>query len=193
MPSIWRVTTTWTGGRIGTGFTNLFFNASASTAQAAADAVRSFFSNSYSIGALLPSGVSLTFPSVVDVIDDNNGQLTATVPITPPAAVNGSDSTRYAALAGACVTWRTGDFVAGRRVRGRTFLVPVGGAGLQSDGTLDTTFLGFVNTAAAALIAAAPEFVVYRRPTNAAAANGASHVVAAATVSDKAAYLTSRR
>ena len=193
MAQIWRVTATWTGGKIGTGFTNFFFSVNASTAQLSADAMRKFFSDSYSIGAFLPTGITISFPSVVDTIEATNGQLTSNTPITKPADIVGSDGTRYAAVAGACATWRTGDFVAGHRVRGRTFLVPVGGGALQSDGTLDSTFLGFVTGAGATLVAAAPEFVIWRRPSSTAAANGSTHIVAACTVSDKTAYLTSRR
>lgn len=193
MAQIWRVVVTWTGGKIGTGFTNMFFNTSASTAQLAADAARSFFSGAYTNGATLPSGISLTFPSVVDTIEATNGQLTSNTPITPPVALNGADSGVYAAVAGACVTWRTGDFVAGHRVRGRTFLVPLGAAGLQNDGTLSSATVSSMLSAATALVSAAPEFVVWRRPSNTAAADGSTHIVATGTVSDKAAYLTSRR
>lgn len=193
MPQLWRITVDWTGGKVGTGFSNLFFSVSASSAQVAADSVRTFFSNSYSVGALLPTGVVLSFRPVVDTIELTNGELTSTTAITTPAPITGSDSGRYAAVAGACVSWRTGDFVAGRRVRGRTFLVPLGSQGLQADGTIDTTALGFIQSAATALITAAPELVVWRRPTSHAAADGSAHIVGAATVSDKTAFLSSRR
>ena len=156
MPQLWRVVSEWTGGRIGTGYTNMFFATGVSTQQAAADAVRAFWSKAYSVGAGLPVGVQIQVRGVVDTVEETNGELTGSDAITTPAVLAGSDSTRYAAVAGACVTWRTGDFVGGRRVRGRTFLVPVGGQMLQADGTLDTTFLGFINTAASDLIAAAP-------------------------------------
>lgn len=193
MAQIWRVTVTWTGGKIGTGYTNLFFNTSASTAQLAADAARSFFFTALGSGGQLPQGVVLTFPAVVDTIEATNGQLTSNTPITAPVAINGADSGAYAAVSGACVTWRTGDFVAGHRVRGRTFLVPLGATGWQNDGSLATSTISTINTAAAAIVAAAPEFVVWRRPDSAAASNGSTHIVATGTVSDKAAYLTSRR
>lgn len=193
MPQLFRVVAEWTGGRIGTGYSNFFFASTVSTKQAAADAVRAFLSSSYSVGAGLPVGVQIQVRGVVDTIEETNGELTASDAVTPPAVIAGSDSSRYAAVAGACVTWRTGDFVAGRRVRGRTFLVPAGGQMLQQDGTLDTTFLGFINTAAAALISAAPELRVWRRPTNAAAGDGASFLVGSGLCSDKTAFLTSRR
>ncbi len=193
MPQLYRVVAEWTGGRVGTGYSNLFFASGVSTQQACADAVRAFFSSSYSVGAGLPVGVQIQVRGVVDTIEETNGELTDSTSVTTPAVIAGSDSSRYAAVAGACVTWRTGDFVAGRRVRGRTFLVPVGGQMLQADGTLDTTFLGFINTAAAALIAAAPELRVWRRPSGPGASDGSSHLAASGLCSDKTAFLTSRR
>lgn len=193
MAQIWRVTATWTGGRIGTGFTNFFFNTGASNQQGAADAMRTFLSSSYSAGGKLPNGCLITFPTVVDTIEATNGQLLSTTPITQPVQITGSDTGPYAAVAGACVTWRTGDFVGGKRVRGRTFLVPVGALGMQNNGTLDDNTVTAIVAAGTALVAAAPEFVIWRRPTSVGAANGSTHLVAAATCSDRAAYLTSRR
>lgn len=193
MAQVWRVTVDWSGGKIGTGFSNMFFNTGVSTAQVAADAVRKFFSDSYSIGAGLPTGVTLNFRPIVDTVEATNGEQTSTTAVVAPAPVVGSDSTRYAAVAGACVTWRTGEFINGHRITGRTFLVPVGGGVLGTDGTLDTTFLGFINTAAAALVASPTEFVVWRRPTAPAATDGTTHLIAAGTCRDKTAYLTSRR
>lgn len=193
MAQIWRVTATWSGGKIGTGFTNFFFSTGASTAQLAADAMRTFFSAVYSAGGRLPAGVTISWPAVVDTLEATNGQLTSTTPITPPVALNGSDTGPYAAVAGACATWRTGDFVNGHRVRGRTFLVPMGSLGMQNDGTIDNGVVTSIGTAGAALIAAAPEFVIWRRPSSAAAADGSTHLAAAITVSDQAAFLSSRR
>jgi len=182
-----------TGGRIGTGFTNFFFSTGAGTAQLAADAMRAFLSSAYSAGGKLPNGCLITFPTVVDTIEATNGQLTSNTPITAPVQITGSDTGPYAAVAGACVTWRTGDFVGGKRVRGRTFLVPMGALGFQNNGTLDDPTVSGISTAASTLVAATPEFVIWRRPSSSAAADGSTHLVAAATISDKAAYLTSRR
>lgn len=193
MAQIWRVVCTWTGGKIGTGYTNLFFNAGTSTVQACADAARAFFSTAYSVGFLLPTGVSISFPSVVDTIEATNGQLTSNTPITPPGVLTGTGTGGYAAVAGACVTWRTGIFVNGRRIRGRTFLVPAAATALQSDGTIDDGFRTNIVNAATALVAAAPEFIIWRRPTSAAASDGETALVAAGTVTDQTAFLSSRR
>lgn len=193
MPSLWRVTATWTGGKIGTGFTNLFFTEGVSTAVQASDAARVFINSCYSSGAKLPSGITITWRAAVDVIDDATGTLQSTIPVTKPADIAGTDTTAYAAVAGACVTWRTDGLVAGKRVAGRTFLVPMGGLGLQSDGTIDNNTVSSIHTAAGILISAAPEFVVWHRPASVAAGGGSSHPVSAGVCADKSAYLTSRR
>jgi len=194
MALIWRVTARWTGGNIGTGFTNLFFTEGVGTAQQAVDAVKAFFTGSYGVtGNDLPSGITIAFPSGVDVVEDATGVLTVTVPVTAPSALTGGDSGSYAAPAGACVSWLTGAVVNGRHVRGRTFLVPLGGDQYQNDGTLASTIISNVNAAAAALISAAPELVVWSRPESAAAGGGSSHPVVAHRLNDFVSVLRSRR
>jgi len=190
---MWRVRATWQGGNIGTGFTNLFFEGGVSTAQAAADAARAFFNTAYGSGGMLPSGISITFDPTVTDINVETGLMGGEESVTTPLAVTGGDSTVYAAVAGACVTWVTNGFVGGKRVRGRTFLVPVGGQGLQTNGTLGTTFLTGLATACNNLIAAAPSFSVWHRPASVAAGGGQLFQVLQAKVADKTAYLTSRR
>lgn len=194
MANLWRITANWTGGKIGTGYSNLFFTAGISTAQLAADAVRAFFNTAYSSGGgMLPTGISISFAAGVDEIDETDGELAVTVPITAPAVITGADPTAYAAVAGACVTWLTQGVISGKRTRGRTFLVPMGGNGLQNDGTLAGTAVTNINSAAAALIAAAPELVVWRRQSAPGAGDGTSRVVLAHRLQDRTAYLTSRR
>jgi|SRR5205085_5044097 len=194
MVNMKHVVTNWSGGKIGTGYSNHYFTADIATAQQMADSVRAFFQSSYSSGAFLPGGISISVSSVVDTIDPTNGHLISSESTVPPTVITGSDVTRYAALAGGCVTWKTADFSPkGHRIRGRTFLVPCGGGALQSDGTLDTTFLGFINSAATALVAALPELLVWRRPTGKGATDGSSHPVTSGVCQDKASYLTSRR
>ena len=194
MALLWRVTVGWSGGKIGTGFTNLFFTEGISTAQLANDAVRAFFTTALGTsGQQLPSGITLTFPTSIDVLEPATGILVTTVGVTTPGTVVGSDPGVYAAPAGACVTWRTAGVVAGRRVRGRTFLVPLGASALQADGTPSALFMSDLNTAAAGLIAAAPELVVWHRPSSLAAGDGAPYPVLGFMANDKIAMLTSRR
>lgn len=193
MALMWRVTARWTGGQIGTGFTNLFFNDGISTPQAAADACRKLLSDALNIGASLPTGVTISFPSAVDVIEPTTGVLVVSTSITAPATITGTATTDYASVAGCCINWVTSGIVAGHRVGGRTFLVPLASAAFDNDGTMDTSFLANLATATATFIAAAPEFVVWHRPASVAAGGGSTHVVLAAKVNDRPSILTSRR
>lgn len=194
MANLWRVVATWSGGKVGTGYTNMFFTAGVGTAVQASDAARAFMNSAYSSsGSTLPVGITISYPAAVDEIDATNGHLVSTTPVTQPAIITGSDAGVYAAVAGACVTWLTAGVVGGRRVRGRTFLVPMGAAGLQNDGTLSALATSSIPSAAATLISSAPEFAVWRRPSAPGATDGDSFPVVAGRLQDKTAFLSSRR
>jgi hypothetical protein len=194
MALLWRVKVTWTGGKVGTGFTNLFFTEGVGTAQQAADASRALFTGVYgATGTTLPTGIALTFPTQVDILEPGTGILLDAIPVTAGSPIAGSDATAYAAPAGMCITWRTTGVVNGQRVQGRTFFVPLGGSGLQNDGTPSAVMISAANTSGATLIAAAPEFAVWHRPESVAAGGGASFPVVSLNVRDTAAVLTSRR
>jgi hypothetical protein len=90
------------------------------------------------------------------------------------------------------ITWLTGLVHQGRRVRGRTFLVPTANQFFDTNGTLAAAFLTNLRTAAAAYIATAVNPAIWARP-DPGTTNGAAFAVAAASVADKVAVLTSRR
>lgn len=192
--ALWKVVAKWAGGAIGSGFTNFYFFDTTSSAQAAADSCRVFLAAAYGSSQVnLPTGVNISFTAGVDVIDTVTGQLTGTVPVTAPVTISGSGTGPYAAPAGACVTWLTNGVFNGHRLRGRTFLVPMAGSAYDTDGTLSTTAMNSINTAAASFIAAAPDFVIWHRPTPGGGGGGGATVVSASRVADLAAVLTSRR
>lgn len=194
MALMWRVTVRWSGGTIGAGFTNLFFTEGVGTAQQASDATRAFMHDAFGgSGASLPSAVTMTFPSSLDVMESDNGLLLFSVPVTPGASFTGLGAGVYAAPAGASVTWVTSGVVNGHRVAGRTFLVPMASTAFQNDGTLSGTTITEINAAAAALIAAPPEFAIWHRPESFAAGGGSTHPVLAFKLADKVSVLTSRR
>jgi len=114
------------------------------------------------------------------------------VPVTPPVVINGNATGSYSAPSGAVITWLTGLVHQGRRVRGRTFLVPIANQQLDTNGTLGSAFLTNLRTAAAAYIATAVNPCIWARP-DPGTTNGAAFTVAAASVADKVAVLTSRR
>lgn len=118
----------WSGSRIGSGFTVFNLEGTESTtsetAENAATAIRAWFN---SLIATIPNDVSITFPGEMLVTNAATGELESVLPVTPPTGIVGDYSGAYAANAGRLVRWQTGAVLGGRRITGRTFLVPSGG------------------------------------------------------------------
>ncbi len=103
-----------------------------------------------------------------------------------------------------CVHWITQDYRNGRRVRGRTFMVPLAAVAFDGTGTLNNSMISTLSTAATTLLTREDlQLSIFRRPVMAektatapdplVAIDGSQHRVTAARISDKGAYLTSRR
>jgi hypothetical protein len=144
------------------------------------------------LAGLLPNNVTITVPTSGERIDDTTGELTGVWTSTGGGTVVGSGTSYSAAGVGACVGWQTGGIVNGRRLKGRTFLVPLGVQQYDSDGTLQTGTLATLTTYATAMLASGP-LAVWHRPTSSAAADGTSYGVQTFKIRDKVAYLSSRR
>lgn len=100
-------------------------------ADMAAD-IRVFFDT---IKGLLPDDVLISFDSEVLELQAD-GTLTDVVAIGTPTAVSGSGATNYARPVGGRVDWVTGEIVGGRRLRGRTYIVPLLASAYDTGGTL---------------------------------------------------------
>lgn len=196
-----RATAEWSGFVGSPGYTNLYFrdftgsgNPDLTQAQAASDRVRTFFD---AIKAQLPTTVTITMRADVDVVEDTTGTMTDSFGTTPLAPVVGTASVAggYSGATGAVVTLRTSSFRNGRRIRGRFFIVPLGGTIYGPDGTLSNTPLGTMRTAATALAdqTGTPDLGVWARPTAPGASDGEWAVCTSATIPDLAAVLRSRR
>lgn len=144
------------------------------------------------IASQLPSGVSIGIPGTGDVIEDTTGELVGTWTATGAGIVSGAAAAPAAAGVGACVTWLTGGIVNGRRLRGRTFLVPLSAAAFDSDGTLIAGAYAAVNSFASGMMGAGP-VAVWHRPTTVGGSDGNSYGLVAYKTSDKVAFLSSRR
>jgi hypothetical protein len=192
--NIFRVTFTWNGFTGAPGFTNMFYDDSTGTAQQAADITRAFLVGCLTQApATLPTGCSVVGPTSVDTVEPATGTLINTTAITQPAQINGTATGNFASSTGACVTWLTAGIVAGHRVRGRTFLVPLAAAAFTSTGGLAPAYQTALSAAVTTLLAASPDLVVWRRPISQAAGGGGTNAVLAARVPSKSAVLTSRR
>lgn len=136
------------------------------SAQAAAGRVRNFFNSTKN---LFPNTVTFHVENDVEVIEDTTGEMTNILNVTGLTDVVGEAGATagYSAAVGAVVNWRTAVVRRGRRLRGRTFLVPLSSTCYENNGSLNGSCLTALNTAATSLItptAQEPELGVYARP-----------------------------
>lgn len=191
--AITRITAQWSGFRGAPGYSNFFFGGEPSApadAESAAQAVSDMFAL---FDTWLPTPVSVSILPTADVLDESTGNITSQVDITPPDVIEGGSTGTYSAASGAVINWNTSAYVNGRRVRGRTFLVPLTTSAYDSSGDLTSAVLTGIRNGAGYLTSGASlmPFVVWSRPR--AGAGGTAHPVVSATVPDKGAVLRSRR
>ena len=155
----------------------------------AVDGISSFFG---ALIGILPSGLTITVPSTGDVIEDTTGQIVSSWSATPATPVRtGTGPGVYSGVSGAVIHWLTSGVVRGRRVRGRTFIVPIVGSAYDAQGSLSTAALTTLQGAANGLDAAVAGLTVWSRPTG--FASGSNHVVTGTRVPDLAVTLRTRR
>lgn len=203
MTEILRVRSEWTGFNGAPGFTNLFFRdfttdgpggttGTVENATAAVERVRNFFGG---LAQLLPDDVTITPDSNVDLLEDSTGELLDSFTSTSGGAIQGTDTGGYQAAGGACITWRTGGIRNGRRIIGRTFLVPMAGSLFNTTGQIIPSVQQIIQTQANQLLnpAGTPDLGIYARPTAPGAADGQWTVARAASVPSRGSILRSRR
>lgn len=191
--TILRITAEWNGFRGAPGYSNFYFDGQTAIEEdpeAAALALKTFFD---AVAGKIPGGVSVTIRPTADNVDETTGAIVGQVDFVAPSASNGTGTTSYSAASGAVVNWNTTAYRNGRRVRGRTFLVPLSTEAYDANGDLATTALNALRPAATALVdnpGPAP-LMVWSRPG--ASGPGEAHPVTSATVPDFGAILRSRR
>lgn len=120
-----------------------------------------------SIADLFPQGTTITYPDHYDAIDDTTGTvLTSGIALAESPTVSQQSATAYAGMAGALIEWHCGVArVAGRRVRGKMFLVPLVGSNFTNDGHVVPDVVARIQAAATALLTSvAPHLVIWSRP-----------------------------
>lgn len=209
MASILRVKAKWTGFSGSPGYSNFYFRDTAGAAPtdamaaAAATRIEDFFK---ALPAYLTNATRITLQSDAEVIEETTGEITTVLNAGTRVAVAGTaTASGYSAASGAVVTWRSNGVVAGRRVRGRTFLVPLAYSAYATDGTITSGLLGTLSTAGNALISEAGtlDFGVWARPKQAVlhedgvtwtgARDGSWFPASSVTVPSKVSVLRSRR
>ena len=156
------------------------------------------------IKSQFPLDVAIKVETVGDVLDPATGKITNTWVGTDQPLVQGSSGGVYSAPVGMLVRWLTAAVADGKRVRGRTFIVPAGGDAYDVTGQPNPAAQGIVAVAAAAFVSAAsPSLVIWHRPFKGSAATatrparpahpGSVAGVTGSGVSTKAVVLRSRR
>jgi hypothetical protein len=200
MTDLMRVTARWDGFSGGPGYSNFFFVDTAQAGQidnadaAGVSNLVSFFLEG--IKSLLPPLVKVTIQSDVAVVNSNDGKMVNIVTNGGFGATTGTAASGpYSAASGAVVTWNTAGVRRGRRVRGRTFLVPLANSANEADGTLAAGSITTLTTAATNLMtpASARQLAVFARPTTKGGTDGNWFPVSSVRVPDRVAVLRSRR
>lgn len=160
---MYRVSVAWQGWPGAPGVSQMFLTGANIPTQANIDAIRTFFA---AFITYLPAGLTIQVPSSGDSMNAVDGKITGTWSVsTTPAVVTGTASGNYAGNAGAVVHWLGSDVINGRRLRGRTFLVPLGLVAFDSSGSLSTAFVSAATAAANAYISSnAGSAGVWARP-----------------------------
>ena len=160
MANLARVRALWSGEDVvGPGVTTLYFEESGSGF--VADTVAMF----ETLKALFPIGTVITVPNDGDLIDVATGELSGSWTDAAAGPVTAPGSGLYAKGVGARISWRTSGIRNGRRVKGSTFLVPMVGTNLGTDGQWLPGIATQLNTAANALVADTSQVLcIYSKP-----------------------------
>lgn len=199
MAQMAKVTINWTGLPGGPGYTNLYFQDISGPTNVDQTLVDSAVSKTDAwIAAFrpaLPTSIFTAVSATVEAVDENTGELQSFWTGTPAAAAAGSGGTSYSAPSGAVVSWYTSTVRNSRRIRGRTFIVPLATSAYDTDGSILNARITTWNAATATLIAtgASAELGVWSRPSGPSASDGDWALVTSFRIPDAAAILTSRR
>lgn len=164
----------------------------AAAAALAVTRVRTFFT---AVAGLLPARVNILVEAEVEVVEDTTGALVTSFTTPATTSVQGTSNAVFSAAVGAVINWRTNGIRKRRRVRGRTFLVPLSAGAFADTGQMTSAAVATLTTAANALAdqTTGIDLFVYGRPTVTGAEDGVAYVVSSAQVPAMGAVLTSRR
>lgn len=119
--------------------------------------------------------ISITVDPVIDIFEDNTGDLVGTFGVTEPSAslVGTGSSLSIARSQCICVAYYTDMFVAGKRLKGRSFLGPISAAVLDTNGDVNSAVRAAAPGRFTALTSGVgPRLAVWHRPSNATGSDG---------------------
>ena len=146
----------------------------------------------------ITNDITFNFPTTGYVIDDADGVAKGVWTAGAQGTIQGSDAGGYSLASGGVVNWLTGQLNSrGHKIKGRTFIVPIGASHYGSDGAIAAGVATIIQTAANNLIAQTGQALyVFARPGKTAAGvsyAGTSAKVTSAQFKGKVAVLKSRR
>jgi hypothetical protein len=198
MAEMLKFTVNWTGFVGAPGYTNLYVRdfSEGDVNQTMADSFTlrlDAFLDSFQ--AHIPQAVNYLIDPTLEVVEDTTGELLRFMTITPDTARVGAGTGNYAAPSGAVVNWYTNFVRNGRRMKGKSFIVPLVSTAYESNGTLGSSFLTAIRAAANTLVTAPGDgrLGVWGRPTTPGGTDGIWAFAETSSVPDMAAVLRSRR
>lgn len=155
---------------------------------------RKFFDD---LKVALPNQVTVQALGEAEQLNEATGTLLHVWSVATPAIVQGTAAaaTGWSAPTGAVASWTTQGIRNGRRIRGRTFIVPLTTGAYDTNGTLRPGEHAVINAAAQNIwdIDDTVQFSVYARPTVGVGGDGIAYPVQSHRVPDMCAILRSRR
>lgn len=187
MANLARVRIVWNGTAItGPGVTTMYFDEAGSGFVAAVQNWVASWKN------YIPGATTMTVEGFGDLIDVATGALSGTWTDGTTLTQVGTFSGAFAAGVGARTVWDTAGVHNGRRVRGSSFIVPLGASLYDTDGTLAGATLTTLTGAATTLIGGSTyDMQIYSRPVG--GAGGQASAVISSQVPDRVSWLRSRR
>lgn len=181
MATLHRVRVAWSGWPGGPGVSTFYFDPASAPPLAA---LKTLYT---SVAGICATGIVFTFENAGQDVDVSTGQAVGSW--TAPSVTNaiGSGSTAYAGPAGGMISWRSGVFLGGRQIVGKTFLVPLGSNAYDTDGSVGNATVNAMNTALSTFLSSAGSLRLWSRKNQAAVS------VASAVMVDKAVVMRSRR
>lgn len=186
MANIANIKVLWNGIPGMPGYSNFYSDAAATIPKTG---LAAFFT---AFAAAVPQGLTWTIPSSGDIFDSTTGLLVGTWSQGTDTVVSSTSvGSVWSGGSGCVVNWATAGIAAGRRVRGKTFIVPLNTSNYDN-GSLTSSFLTGARAAAAALVTAAgADLRIWHRPLG--GSGGAAFSITGSSVPDLAAVLRSRR
>lgn len=181
MATLNQIRVVWNGLPGGTGISTFYADPTGTPPTAY---INSFFNN---FKTICPSLLSWVIPNGGNEIDIASGQPVGHWTQGSVATIAATGTGAFAWPTGAMVRWDTNSWLGGRRLSGKTFLVPLLSSCYDTDGTLSAGTVTNIANSAATLVSGAPGLRVWSRRSAAAAS------IASSTCVDKAVVMRSRR